>query len=69
MDRDSTTFDLLAAARSLRQRALLIVLCFALTAAVAFAYSKHQHKEYTGTAQVLFRDAQLDQQVAWGYRR
>lgn len=56
--------DLIGALRVLRQRALLIVLCSVLTAGVAFAASTAQHKQYTATAQILFRDAQLDQQAA-----
>ena len=56
--------DLIGALRVLRQRALLIVLCSVLTAGVAFAASTAQHKQYAATAQILFRDAQLDQQAA-----
>jgi receptor protein-tyrosine kinase len=70
MQRDSSdlssegNLDLLGTLRVLRQRAPLIAMCVILTAAAAFALSKAQHKQYTATAQVLFRDAQLDQQAA-----
>lgn len=39
-------------------------MCVFLTAAAAFALSKAQQKQYTATAQILFRSAQLDQQAA-----
>src|SRR5215813_2050233 len=56
--------ELIGALRVLRQRAPLIAMCVFLTAAAAFALSKAQQKQYTATAQVLFRNAQLDQQAA-----
>ena len=40
------------------------MLCVVLGAALAFAYSKTKQKEYTATAQVYFRNAQLDQEAA-----
>ncbi len=70
MQRDSTVLgnegnlDLVQTLRVLRQRAPLIALCVLLTGAVAFALSKAQRKQYTATAQILFRNAQLDQQAA-----
>jgi capsular exopolysaccharide synthesis family protein len=56
--------DLLGTLRVFRRRAPLIAMCVILTAGAAFALSKAQHNRYTATAQVLFRDAQLDQQAA-----
>jgi succinoglycan biosynthesis transport protein ExoP len=48
----------------LRRRAPLILLCFALAAGGAFAYSKHQPKKYTATAVLVFNNNQLSQQAA-----
>ena len=56
--------ELIGALRVLRRRAPLIAMCVLITAAAAFALSKAQQKQYTATAQVLFRNAQLDQQAA-----
>jgi capsular exopolysaccharide synthesis family protein len=70
MKHDSTALqgegnlDLIGTLRVLRQRAPLIAMCVLLTGGAAFALSKAQRREYTATAQVLFRDAQLDQQAA-----
>ena len=59
-----SNFDLIGTLRVLRQRAPVIVMCVLLTGAVAFGISKAQRKQYTATAQVLFRDAELDQEAA-----
>src|SRR5262249_4395011 len=56
--------DLIGALRVLRQRAPLIAVCVVLAAAAAFAASQAQPKQYTAAAQILFRNAQLDQQAA-----
>jgi capsular exopolysaccharide synthesis family protein len=48
----------------LRRRSPLILLCFALAAGAAFAYSKHQPKKYTATATLVFNNNQLSQQAA-----
>jgi receptor protein-tyrosine kinase len=56
--------ELIGALRVLRRRAPLIAMCVLITATAAFALSKAQQKQYTATAQVLFRNAQLDQQAA-----
>lgn len=42
---------------------VILVLTLALGGA-SFAYSKHQRKQYTATASVLFQDAQLSQQAS-----
>ena len=39
-------------------------MCVLITGGAAFVLSKAQQKQYTATAQVLFRNAQLDQQAA-----
>jgi succinoglycan biosynthesis transport protein ExoP len=70
MQHDSTapdsggTLDLFGIVRVLRRRAPLIAMCVVLTGGAAFAISKVQTKQYTATAQILFRNAQLDQQAA-----
>ena len=56
--------DLLETLKVLRQKAPLIAMCVVLTGAAAFSFSKAERKKYTATAQVLFRDAELDQQAA-----
>jgi capsular exopolysaccharide synthesis family protein len=56
--------DVIGALRVLRHRAPLIALCVVITAGAAFALSKAQQKQYTATAQVLFRNTQLDQEAA-----
>ncbi len=48
----------------LRRRAPWILLCVFLAAGAAFAFSKHQTKEYTATASVVFNENQLSQQIA-----
>jgi len=48
----------------LRRRAFWILLCVALAAAAAFAYSTQQTKQYTATASLVFSGSQLNQQIA-----
>ncbi len=48
----------------LRRRVPLILLCVALAAGAAFAFSKHQSKKYTATASLVFNGSQLSEQVA-----
>ena len=48
----------------LRRRVGWIVLCFVLIAGAAFGFSKHQTKQYTATASLVFNNNQLSQQVA-----
>ena len=70
MQRNSTALgseanvDLIGTLRVLRQRAPLIAMCILVTGGAAFALSKAQRKQYTATAQILFRNTQLDQQAA-----
>jgi tyrosine-protein kinase len=56
--------DLAQMLRALRHRAPVIVLCVLVTGVAAFALSMAQRRQYTATAQILFRNAQLDQQAA-----
>jgi capsular exopolysaccharide synthesis family protein len=64
MGKESSERDFLSTLRIIRRRTPLVALCCVLTAAAAFAFSKHQRKQYTATAQVYFRTAGLDQQAA-----
>ena len=64
MHDDSQARDLLDVLRFLRRHALLMVFCLALTAVAAYALSKHQRKQYTASASIMFRDPGLDQQAA-----
>jgi receptor protein-tyrosine kinase len=47
----------------LRRRLPLIALCAVVVATAAFAYSRHQAKEYTATASLVFSENPLTQQV------
>ncbi len=64
MQRDTIGPDLNGTLRILRRRAPLILLCTIVTALAAFAFSSRQAREYTATADVLFRDQQIAQQAA-----
>lgn len=48
----------------LRRRLPWILLCVALAAGAAFAYSMLATKQYTATASLVFSDSQLSQQIA-----
>jgi polysaccharide biosynthesis transport protein len=48
----------------LRRRAWVIVVCIVAVAGLAFALSKAQTKEYTATANLLFRDSAVAEQAA-----
>jgi succinoglycan biosynthesis transport protein ExoP len=61
---ESTNLDLAGLLQMLRQRAPVIVLCCVLTGAAAFAFAKYEQKEYTATAQVLFRTQEQDEEAA-----
>jgi capsular polysaccharide biosynthesis protein len=55
---------LLAALRILRERILVIVLCAAVAAVVAFFYVERQHNQYTATSALQFTNNSLPSQVA-----
>jgi polysaccharide biosynthesis transport protein len=64
MDTEQTNLSLEQVAGVLRRRAPWILLCFALVTAAAYGFSKHQAKQYTATASLVFSNNQLGQQVA-----
>jgi polysaccharide biosynthesis transport protein len=64
MQRDSTGLDLIGTLRILRQQAPVIALCVVLTTLAAFGVSSRKAREYTATADVLFRNQQIAQQAA-----
>lgn len=64
MDTEHSNLSLEQVAGVLRRRALWILLCFALVTAAAYGFSKHQAKQYTATASLVFGNNQLGQQVA-----
>jgi capsular exopolysaccharide synthesis family protein len=47
-----------------QRRGVWIVACVILAAGAAFGISKHQRKQYTATAELLFNNNQLSQQIA-----
>jgi capsular exopolysaccharide synthesis family protein len=64
MQRDSTGLDLIGALRIVRQQAPVIALCVVLTTLATFVVSSRRTREYTATADVLFRNQQIAQQAA-----
>jgi capsular exopolysaccharide synthesis family protein len=64
MDTEQTNLSIEQVLGVLRRRAPVIVLCFVLIAGLAYGYSKHQAKQYTATASLVFSNNQLAQQVA-----
>jgi succinoglycan biosynthesis transport protein ExoP len=64
MDTEQTNLSADQVVGVLRRRAGVIFLCFVLVAGVAYAFSKHQTKQYTATASLVFSNNQLSQQVA-----
>lgn len=64
METDQSNPDIKNLLGVLRRRALLIVLCALLTAAVAFAVCDRQAKKYTATASLVFNNNQQAEQVA-----
>jgi capsular exopolysaccharide synthesis family protein len=64
VEQRSEALNLRQALGILRRRAPLILLCVAVVAGAAFAFSKHQTKEYTATASLVFDSNPLSQQIA-----
>lgn len=64
MDTEQTNLSLEQVAGVLRRRAPWILLCAVLVTAAAYGFSKHQTKQYTATASLVFSNNQLGQQVA-----
>jgi len=48
----------------LRRRTPWVLLCVMLVAGAAYVFSKHQTKQYTATASLVFNNEQLGQQIA-----
>jgi polysaccharide biosynthesis transport protein len=64
MDTKQTNQSLEQILGILKRRAPVIILCVVIAAGVAFAFAKHQTKQYTATASLVFNNNQLGQQVA-----
>jgi capsular exopolysaccharide synthesis family protein len=64
MDTEQTNLSIEQFLGVLRRRAGWILLSFVLVAAAAYGFSKHQTKQYTATASLVFNNQQLGQQVA-----
>jgi len=64
MNQDSTDLDLAYALRVLRRRGFVAILCMLLAGGAAFLVSKHQRKQYTTSASILYRSVLNDQQAA-----
>jgi tyrosine-protein kinase len=64
MDTEQTNLSLEQVLGILRRRLPSILLCFVLVAGAAYGVSKHQTKEYTATASLVFNNNQSGQQVA-----
>jgi succinoglycan biosynthesis transport protein ExoP len=64
MDTEQTSQSLEQVLGILKRRAPVILLCVVIAAGAAFAFAKHQTKQYTATASLVFNNNQLGQQVA-----
>lgn len=64
MDVEQGNLDLRQLLSALRRRGPWIVVCLVLAAGAAYAFSKHQTRQYTATATLVFNNNQLSQQVA-----
>jgi tyrosine-protein kinase len=64
VEQGSEALNLTHALGVLRRRAPLILLCAVVVAGAAFVFSKHQNKEYTATASLVFDNNPLSQQIA-----
>ena len=64
MEKASEHLDLEYVLAVLRRRWWVIALLTLLATGLSYAYSKHQRKQYTATASVLFEDPQLSQQAS-----
>lgn len=61
---DSQDLDFGKLIRVAQRRAPIVLLCSVLAAVAAFVLAKHQPKQYTGTASILFQNEQLQQEAA-----
>jgi succinoglycan biosynthesis transport protein ExoP len=64
MEPDQTNLSFEQVLRVLWRRAPWILICFALAAGGAFAYSKHKPKKYTAIAAIAFGNNPLSQQIS-----
>jgi len=64
MDTKQTNLSLEQMLGVLRRRAPWILLCLVITTSAAYGFSKHQTKQYTATASLVFNNNQLGAQVA-----
>ncbi len=63
MQQDSESLSLGAFLGVVRRRLPLVVLCFVVVAVAAHLYSKHQSKQYTATASIIFNNDSLSQEL------
>jgi capsular exopolysaccharide synthesis family protein len=64
MDTGQTNLNFEQVLEVLRRRGLVIVLCAVLAAGSAYGFSKHQTKQYTAAASLVFNNSQQGQQLA-----
>jgi polysaccharide biosynthesis transport protein len=64
MDSEPTSLNIGQLLDPILRRAPLVVLCVVIFAGAAYAYSKHQIKQYTATAAVTFESNPLNQEIA-----
>lgn len=64
MQQGSETLNFHQALSVLRRRLPLIMLCVVVVAGAAYGYSKHETKQYTATASLVFTSNPLSQQIA-----
>ena len=64
MDTEQTNLSFEQVLSVIRRRAPWILLCIVVVAGAAYGFSKHQTKEYTATASLIFGNNQLSQEVA-----
>lgn len=64
MDTEQTNQGLEHAIGILRRRAPWILFCLVVVVGAAYGFSKHQTKEYTATASLVFSNSQVGQEIA-----
>ena len=64
MDTEQTNLSFEQVLSILRRRTPWILLCIVVVTGAAYGFSKHQTKEYTATASLIFGNNQLSQEVA-----
>src|SRR5579884_4278898 len=61
---ESTPVNVVEVLRILRKRAWLIIGCVVVAGAITFVVARHEQKQYTAQATLLFRSTELDQETA-----